>query len=72
MYNLVVVGEAAAQLSDETRGRAREIPWQRVVGLRNLIAHEYFRVDLEIIQSILAEQLDELDETAKRLLGGKG
>lgn len=41
----------------------------RVVGLRNLIAHEYFRVDLEVIQSILAEQLDQLDETAKRLLG---
>lgn len=39
------------------------------MALRNLIAHEYFRVDLEVIQSILAEQLDQLDETAKRLLG---
>jgi len=69
LYNLVVIGEAAAQLSDETRAAAPEIPWIRVVGLRNLIAHEYFRVDLEIIQSILAEQLDQLEVTAKRLLG---
>jgi len=69
LYNLVVIGEAAAQLSEETRVDAPEIPWSRVVGLRNLIAHEYFRVDLDVIRSILAEQLDQLDETAKRLLG---
>jgi uncharacterized protein with HEPN domain len=68
LYNLVVIGEAASQLSDETRSDAPEIPWLRVVGLRNLIAHEYFRVDLDVVQSILAEQLDQLDETAKRLL----
>lgn len=69
LYNLVVIGEAAAQLSEEARLDAPEIPWTRVVGLRNLIAHEYFRVDLEVIQSILAEQLDQLEETTRRLLG---
>ena len=67
-----MIGEAAAQLSDGTRDQASEIPWQRIVGLRNLIAHEYFRVDLEVIQSILAEQLDQLEDTAKRLLRDDG
>lgn len=42
LYNLVVIGEAAARISGETRARAPEIPWTRIVGLRNLIAHEYF------------------------------
>jgi len=68
LYNLVVIGEAAAQLADDTRTRAPEIPWTRVVALRNLIAHEYFRVDLEVIRSILAEQLDQLDEAVGQLL----
>lgn len=68
LYNLVVIGEAAAQISDETRARASEIPWIKVVGLRNLIAHEYFRVDLEVIHAIVSEQLDQLDETADRLM----
>jgi uncharacterized protein with HEPN domain len=36
LYNLVVIGEAAAQISDETRAAAPEIPWAKVVGLRNL------------------------------------
>lgn len=68
LYNLVVIGEAAAKLSEETRESATEIPWPRIVGLRNLIAHEYFRVDLEVIESILAEQLEELERAAQQLL----
>ena len=68
LYNLVVIGEAAAQISDETRKAAPEIPWTKIVGLRNLIAHEYFRIDLEVIQEIVTRQLDQLDETAERLV----
>ena len=47
LYNLVVIGEAAARIGDETRERAAEIPWTRIVGLRNLVTHEYFRVELD-------------------------
>lgn len=68
LYNLVVIGEAAARISGETRARAPEIPWTRIVGLRNLIAHEYFRIDLEVIRAIVVEELDRLDRTAERLI----
>ena len=68
LYNLVVIGEAAVQISEETRDTASEIPWSRVIGLRNLIAHEYFRVDLEIVETIIAEQLDQLEQTIQRLI----
>jgi uncharacterized protein with HEPN domain len=68
LYNLVVVGEAAAQISDETRARAPEIPWPKIVGLRNLIAHEYFRIDLDVIQAIIEEQLEQLDRVAGSLI----
>jgi uncharacterized protein with HEPN domain len=68
LYNLVVIGEAAAQIGDETRSRASEIPWTKIVGLRNLIAHEYFRIDLDVIETIVEEQLGELDAAAERIL----
>lgn len=45
LYNLVVIGEAAARIGEEARARAPEIPWASIVGLRNLVTHEYFRVD---------------------------
>jgi uncharacterized protein with HEPN domain len=49
LYNLVVIGEAANQLSSAMQESEVEIPWSEIVGLRNLVTHEYFRVDLEII-----------------------
>lgn len=45
-----------------------EHPWTSIVGLRNLIAHEYFRIDLEVIQDIVANQLDQLEAEVRRLL----
>jgi uncharacterized protein with HEPN domain len=63
-----VIGEAAAQLPADTRDMAPEIPWAKIVGLRNLIAHEYFRVDLDIIQTIIREQLEALEAAATRML----
>lgn len=68
LYNLVVIGEAAARIGNEMRERAQEIPWTRIVGLRNLVTHEYFRVDLEVIQDIVEASLGPLESTARRLL----
>ena len=70
LYNLVVLGEAAAHISSATRARAPEVAWQQVVGLRNLLAHEYFRIDAEIVTSIVREQLAPLEQSIRRLLEG--
>ncbi|MGH2800932.1 MAG: HepT-like ribonuclease domain-containing protein [Thermoleophilaceae bacterium] len=71
LYNLVVIGEAAARIGDETRERAPEIPWTSIVGLRNLVTHEYFRVDLEVIEDIVKTSLGPLEATVNRLLHEK-
>ena len=72
LYNLVVIGEAANALSDDVTSREEEIPWPKIVGLRNLIAHEYFRIDREIIEAIVHDQLDALDAAAERLIPDVG
>jgi uncharacterized protein with HEPN domain len=63
-----VIGEAANQIGEDVQAKAPEISWAEVVALRNLIAHEYFRVDLDVIQEIVAESLAPLDSAARRLL----
>jgi uncharacterized protein with HEPN domain len=68
LYNLVVIGEAAARLSDDLRDEASGVPWSRVVGLRNLLAHEYFRIDTAIVHEIVATQLAELEAAVVGLL----
>lgn len=69
LYNLVVIGEAAARIGEATRQLAPEIPWSRIVGLRNLATHEYFRVDLEVIEDIVEISLGPLETAVRRLLG---
>lgn len=48
MY-LVTLGEGAAQLSDEIKASAPGLPWTQMIGIRNRLAHGYFRADREII-----------------------
>jgi uncharacterized protein with HEPN domain len=67
LYNLVVVGEAAGRLSSETRDAAPEIPWSDIVGLRNLLAHEYFRIDTAIVREIIEKPLTDLERELERL-----
>ena len=45
LWNFTVLGEAAAQLSDETKARFPEVGWQQPVRLRNRIVHSYWSID---------------------------
>ena len=44
LRNLAVIGEAVKALSDELKITHAEVPWSSIVGLRNVVIHEYFRV----------------------------
>jgi uncharacterized protein with HEPN domain len=41
-----VIGEAVKNLAPETRSLEPDIPWADIAGLRDLIAHEYFRIEI--------------------------
>lgn len=68
LRNLEIIGEAAANIPKEIRSKYPEIPWNRVVGLRNVVIHGYFVVDLDIIWVIIKEQLPELKDVLLRML----
>jgi uncharacterized protein with HEPN domain len=68
LYEFVVLGEAAKHISAETRAAASEVPWQSVTGLRDLIAHEYFRIEIARILDIVERDLPALKEAIARLL----
>src|SRR5215212_6685733 len=58
--NVQIIGEAAHAISDDFKRSHPEIPWREIVGTRNIITHEYFRVDLEIIWDAVTEDLARL------------
>ncbi|MCC6660550.1 MAG: DUF86 domain-containing protein [Phycisphaerales bacterium] len=43
-WHLQAIGEAAARISDEYRGRFPDVPWGKVVGTRHVLSHEYDRL----------------------------
>lgn len=66
--NLEILGEAANNLPEEITQRHPEIPWAQMVGLRNLLIHEYFGIDTSIIWAIVSEDLPGLKEKVQNLL----
>ncbi|WP_238569903.1 DUF86 domain-containing protein [Thermus thermophilus] len=66
--NLEVIGEAARQIPSEVRERYPEVPWRRVIGLRNVVVHEYFAVDVEIVWTVVRQSLPELKEALRRMM----
>lgn len=48
-YRLLAIGEAAKALGDDLKAWHPQIPWRQILGLRNVLAHEYFIRESEII-----------------------
>ena len=55
--NLEIIGEASNNLSKELRSKFSDIPWKRMIGLRNIVVHGYFGIDLSIIWEIITKNL---------------
>jgi uncharacterized protein with HEPN domain len=57
--NLEIIGEASKNLPEDVKEKYPDIPWRRMIGLRNIAVHEYFGVDLGIIWEIVTRNLPE-------------
>jgi uncharacterized protein with HEPN domain len=66
--NLEIIGEATKQLTSETKAKQPSIPWQQVAGLREVLIHEYFGVNVEIVWGVVEKRLPELDKAVNTLL----
>jgi len=64
---LEIVGEAAARVSDEFQSKYPNIPWSRIVGLRNRLIHGYDAVDMDILWKVLTEDMPKLIEALEAI-----
>ena len=58
--NFTVIGEAARNIPEEVRVKYDDVPWRAIGSFRNLLVHEYFRVDLEQTWSVIQGRLPKL------------
>lgn len=57
---LEIIGEAARRVSQETQEAYPEVPWAKMIGMRNRLIHEYFRVDLMTVWETIQDDLPPL------------
>ena len=55
-----IIGEATAHLSDETRREVPALPFRKLRGMRNIVAHDYANVDLGIVWQVATAHLPEV------------
>ena len=63
-----IIGEAVGKLPDRIKQRHPQVPWQDVKDFRNILVHEYFGVDLEIVWQVIHHELPLLLQATKDLL----
>lgn len=68
VHQLQIIGEAANALSKETLDNYPDTPWKQITGFRNLVVHEYFRVSLNLVWSIVQNNIPPLKLTIERML----
>lgn len=65
--NIFQIGELANQISDETQEKVGDIPWEKMYGIRNIIAHAYIQVDDRIMWETIKEDIPQLKKQLETL-----
>jgi uncharacterized protein with HEPN domain len=65
---LEIIGEASNQLTEHFRKLYKEIEWREIIGLRNILIHEYFGIDTKIVWDILKMDLPQFKIQIEEIL----
>jgi uncharacterized protein with HEPN domain len=60
IYPLEIMGEAAARISERFRAAHPDIAWHKIIGIRNRLIHEYFRIDRKTVWDTIKNDLPEI------------
>ena len=68
VYHLVILGEAAFRLPAWFREQHPDVPWDGIRGMRHILVHDYFRVDLEVVWRVVENELPPLKVQLQSIL----
>jgi uncharacterized protein with HEPN domain len=66
--NFEIIGEATKRLSPELRSKYSDVPWQQMAGLRDVLIHDYLKVNLNLVWQIIEQNLSDLKTQVTAIL----
>lgn len=60
VHHLQIIGEAANALPDNFRDKYPDIPWSKIIGMRNILVHNYFGIDVDVVWAVIINELPDL------------
>lgn len=67
VHYIQLIGEAVRSLSDATRELRPDVPWHQIVGMRHILVHQYFGVDLDLVWNVIVRELPALKAAVEAL-----
>lgn len=68
VYRVQVIGEAASRVSQGFRAKHPQVEWQRIIGMRHRVVHDYMNVDYDIVWQVARKSVQELIVVLEPLL----
>lgn len=68
VHHLQIIGEAARGVTADVRDRAPDVRWNDIVGMRHVLVHDYFAVDVNVVWRVVERDLPDLTPKIRRLL----
>jgi len=66
--SIEVIGEATSKISGELKNIHKEVPWDKIIGMRNRLIHVYFDINYDIVWQTIQKNIPELIEIIQKLL----
>ena len=68
LHHLQIIGEAVRAISAEKKEEADSIEWSKIVGMRNILVHNYFAIDKDLVWAVIENDLPQLKKEISKLL----
>lgn len=68
LHNFAIIGEAVGNLEDEYIKNNADVEWDKIIAMRNIIIHEYFGIDMNLVWDTIKGDLPVLKKQIKMLL----
>lgn len=68
IHHLQIIGEAAVKISDDFQEQYPDIPWPKIIGMRNILVHDYFRIDINAVWAVVENDIPQLEQQIELFL----